>query len=52
MRAVSNGTLQLRDVMRGGRLSVSLSNPATSSPTGFINADENGHLKTGKDAGC
>ena len=33
------------------KLSVSLTNPATSSPTGFVNADENGNIKTGKEAG-
>ena len=37
--------------MRGQKLSVSLTNPATSSPTGFVNADENGNIKTGKEAG-
>jgi len=51
MRAVSNQTLQLRDVMRGVQLSVSLPNPATYSPAGFVNIDESGAIKTGQEAG-
>jgi hypothetical protein len=47
----TNAHLSGRDVMRGQKLSVSLTNPATSSPTGFVNADENGNIKTGKEAG-
>lgn len=49
MREVSNGTLSLRDVMRGVQLSVSF--PGSPSPPGFLNYDENGAIPEGKGAG-
>ena len=51
MRMVSNKTLDIRHVMEGVKLSVSLPNPASYSPPGFINVDENGAVKAGQDAG-
>ena len=50
MRHVNNGTMGLRDAMRGVKVSVSF--PREPSPTGFINMDENGAIKRGKDAGA
>ena len=34
---MNNGTLGFRDVMRGKKIAVSLPNPATYSPKGFVN---------------
>jgi len=49
MHQVNNRTLSLRDAMRGVKVSVSF--PREPSPTGFINMDESGAIKTGKEAG-
>ena len=51
MRQVSAGAMNVRDVMRGVNLSVSLPDAKTYSPAGFINVDENGAIKEGKAAG-
>jgi len=49
MRQVSNGTLALRDVMRGVQLAISF--PKAPSPAGFANFDENGAIPEGKEGG-
>jgi hypothetical protein len=49
--AVYNGTLSIRDVLRGRKLSVSMPNPATYSPIGFINMDSQGGIPQGREAG-
>ena len=51
MSNVYNGTLDLRDVLRGAKLSISMPNPATYSPKGFVNADAEGSILTGKEGG-
>ena len=49
MRQVSNGTLALKDVMRGVQLAISF--PSAPSPAGFANFDENGAIPEGKEGG-
>ena len=52
MRAVNNGSLALRDAMRGRQLSVSLTRPPHSAPLGFVNVDaDTGAVPQGRNAG-
>lgn len=50
-RAVYNGTLNVKDVLRGAKLTVSMPNPFTYTPAGFVNADSEGSILQGQEAG-
>ena len=50
-RAVYNGTLNVKDVLRGMKLTVSMPNPLTYSPAGFVNVDSEGSILQGQEAG-
>jgi hypothetical protein len=51
MRKVYNGTLAIRDALRGKKLSISMPNPATYTPAGFVNADAEGSIPEGTEGG-
>jgi hypothetical protein len=51
MGKVYNGTVALRDALRGKKLSISMPNPATYSPAGFVNVDAEGSILQGKEGG-
>ena len=41
----------MKDVLRGAKLTVSMPNPLTYSPAGFVNADSEGSILQGQEAG-
>jgi len=51
MIAVNNGTMNLRDVMRGIKLSISIPDPIGYTPVGFVNVDADGAIMIEKEGG-
>ena len=41
----------MKDVLRGAKLTVSMPNPLTYSPAGFVNVDSEGSIPQGQEAG-